>query len=167
MVIDETRHFRGGDRIEFSRDKKQLVGAVLTYRFRAVDGVEEQMLNVMTDGGEGIANVPASGCKLVGRNEPPASAPAAAEKPVDLVAVACKALTTRGATLVAVGELKALATDYLALRSALANAAAADRSPPYRRGENRVDGTAPPVDGRWLTPRELGDAVLEGKVPHS
>jgi hypothetical protein len=164
--IDERRHFRAGDRVEFSHEKKLLTGEVQTYRFQIIEGREEQLLNVMTADGTGVANVASSGCRLIGRAEPAASEPAAGGKSIDVLAVAMRALSYRGATLVAVGEIKALAADYFALRNAIANAAASDRTARYREGEPRAgDGKVPPQFSRWLTPRELGQAITEGKLP--
>lgn len=165
--IDERRHFRSGDRVEFSHEKKLLSGEVQTYRFQIVDGAEEQLLNVMTGDGFGIGNVKASACRLIGRAEPAQAEPETSRKPVDLVAIATKALSARGATLVAVGDLQALARHYLSLRTTLVNIAAADRSSPYREGERRAgDGASTPeAAARWCTPRELALACIEGRLP--
>ncbi|HEY1502948.1 MAG TPA: hypothetical protein VGF92_01545 [Stellaceae bacterium] len=164
--IDERRHFRAGDRVEFSHEKKLLTGEVQTFRFRLVDGGEEQYLNIWTADGVGIGNIAAAGCRLIGRAEPAPPAPSPGGKSVDVLAIAIKALSTRGATLVAIGELKALAEDYISLRNAIANATASDRTAPYREGEPRAgDGKTPPQFARWLTPRELGQMITEGKLP--
>lgn len=168
-TIDERRNFRVDDRVRFAVGKREVEGYVATFRFVSPrPGVEEQLLAITADDGASYPTIAAQICTLVGRRSAATTKGAEiSEAPaVDPVAAAIKALTPRGATLISVREIRALATDYLAMRKALANAAAADRSSPYREGERRAgDGKQPPEFSRWLTPRELGLAATEGKLP--
>lgn len=174
-VIDERRHFRVDDRVEFSLGKRTVRGIVKAFRLVPTAGAgEQQRLTVLADDGATFQLVNGERCKLIGRaeQEGAAAAPAApAGKPIDLVAVATRVAKSHyGATLLSANDRRALALGYLAAIEALRGCVMNDRSAPYGPAEPRpFDGARPGGDGglldAWLTPREIAELIVGKAVP--
>lgn len=69
-----------------------------------------------------------------------------------------------------VTDARTLAFAVLRLESALQRASLNDRTPQYAPGERRRDGRAPDAEGhdkrgRWRTPREIAEAIINEPPP--
>ncbi|HEY5209611.1 MAG TPA: hypothetical protein VIJ42_09230 [Stellaceae bacterium] len=116
-MIDERRHFRIGDAVEFAAGKDLVVGTVSTFRLTPRPHGEMQTLSVTTVDGRIYHGIDATTVRPIAGRATQGIMRAEVRSPdhIDARAVARRAVTPRGAVGVSVHEIRALAADYLAL----------------------------------------------------
>jgi len=116
-MIDERRHFRIGETVEFAAGKDLVVGTVSTFRLTPTTSGEVQTLSVTTIDDRIYNGIDAATVRPIAGRAAQGIARAETRSPdhIDALAVARRAVTPRGAVGVSVHEIRALAADYLAL----------------------------------------------------